>query len=194
MSGPRSDNKAKVPVAETTRHVFFDKIFSALAAIVIAGMTSSICLAVEPAPVANTPVAAKPKVGPASGLGSGPMVITSSSLTANRESGTAIFEGSVVAKNNDVTIRSDYMLVKYAEGGDVTSIESTGNVSFVTKSGAITSDHATYYAADKKLVFSGSPRAVEGSSVVTGQEITYYIEQEKYTVKDSKVLFEGKRK
>lgn len=180
------------------------KSFIAFVAILLVAMTASICLAEKAHGIINATNSTARASGLTNGitntptaksvLGSGPMVITSASMTANRAESTAVFEGGVVAKNNDVTIHADNMLVKYAEGGDVTSIESTGNVSFVTPNGAITSDTATYYAADKKLVFTGSPKAIQGASVVTGTEITYFIELEKYIVKNSKVLFEGKKK
>ena len=143
--------------------------------------------------VANTTaVTNTPK--PGAELGTGPMVITAESFTADRETGTALFDVSVTAKNNDVTLHADKMLVYYAEGGDVTKIDSSGHVSFATKEGTITSDFSVYYADEKKMVFTGGPKAVEGSSVVTGTEIVYYIDQEKYKVKNSKVLFEGKKK
>lgn len=138
-----------------------------------------------PAPITNTTAKSE--------LGSGPMVITSTSLMANRDAGTALFEGSVIAKNNDVTIHSDKMLVYYADGGAVTRIDSTGNVHFVTKTGSVDSELAVYYADQKKIIFTGNPRAVEGSNIVTGTEIIYFVELEKYSVKNSKVLFEGKK-
>ncbi len=145
-----------------------------------------------PAVSNSAAVANAPK--PGSELGTGPMVITSATFSTDRQAGTALFEGTVAAKNNDVTLHADKMLVYYAEGGDVTRIDSTGHVSFATKDGTITSDYSVYYADDKRLVFTGEPKAVEGSSVVTGKEIVYYIDKEKYNVKGSKVLFVGKRK
>ena len=99
----------------------------------------------------------------------GPINITSETLTADNKARTALFEGNVVAKTTDMTIYSDKMLVFYKEGsGDVTKIESTGNVRLLKGTRLITSQNAVYYADEDKVVFTGEPRAMDGENVVTG--------------------------
>src|SRR3990172_12147740 len=73
----------------------------------------------------------------------GPITITSETLTADNKAHTALFEKNVVAKTTNLTIQADKMLVFYKEdGGDVTKIESTGNVKVLKEDRIITSKAA----------------------------------------------------
>ena len=64
----------------------------------------------------------------------GPILITSQTLLSDDKARTALFEGSVVAKTENMTIYSDKMLVYYAEGtGNVTKIVAEGSVKLVKK-------------------------------------------------------------
>ena len=124
----------------------------------------------------------------------GPINITSATLTADNKARTALFEGNVVAKTTDMTIYSDKMLVFYKEGsGDVTKIESTGNVRLLKGTRLITAQNAVYYADEDKVVFTGEPRAVDGENVVTGTTMTYYISQDRSYVEKSKVFLKSKK-
>lgn len=127
----------------------------------------------------------------------GPVVITSATLTADNKAHTALFEGSVIAKTETMTIFSDTMLVHYSEDGKITQIESRGHVKLVKGERVITSDEATYFAVEDKVIFTGQPKAVEGGSMVTGTKMTYFLKDDRSVVQDSKVFmergFSGKR-
>ena len=124
----------------------------------------------------------------------GPINITSETLTSDNKAHTALFEGKVVAKTTDTTIHADKMLVFYSEGsGEVTKIESTGNVRLLKGGRLITSQAATYYADEDKVVFTGEPRAEDGENVVTGTVMTYYISQDRSYVEKSKVFLKNKK-
>ncbi len=124
----------------------------------------------------------------------GPINITSETLTSDNKAHTALFEGKVVAKTTDTTIHADKMLVYYNEGsGEVTKIEATGNVRLLKGGRLITSQAATYYADEDKVVFTGEPRAEDGENVVTGNVMTYYISQDRSFVEKSKVFLKNKK-
>ncbi len=124
----------------------------------------------------------------------GPINITSETLTSDNKAHTALFEGKVVAKTSEMTIYADKMLVYYKEGsGDVTKIDSTGNVRLLKGGRLITSQAAVYYADDDKVVFTGEPRAEDGENVVTGETMTYYISQDRSYVEKSKVFLKNKK-
>jgi lipopolysaccharide export system protein LptA len=124
----------------------------------------------------------------------GPINITSETLTSDNKAHTALFEGKVVAKTTDMTIYADKMLVFYREGsGDVTKIESTGNVRLLKSGRLITSKMAVYYADEDKVIFTGEPRAEDGENVVTGATMTYYISQDRSFVEKSKVFLKNKK-
>lgn len=122
-------------------------------------------------------------------LGSkGPVVITSTTLTADNKARTALFEGSVIAKSENMTLYSDSMLVYYTETGKITKIEATGHIKLIKGERVITSDSAIYLAGEEKVIFTGEPRAMEGSSTVTGTKMTYFLNDDRSIVENSKVI------
>ncbi|HET6516413.1 MAG TPA: LptA/OstA family protein [Thermodesulfovibrionales bacterium] len=123
----------------------------------------------------------------------GPVVITSSSLTADNKAHTALFEGTVVAKSDDMTISSDRMLVTYTEGGAITRIDAEGNVKLIRSERVITADAATYFADEEKVVFTGEPRAAEGGNVVTGTKMIYLMKEDRSIVENSKVFIKDRK-
>ncbi len=124
----------------------------------------------------------------------GPIVVTSETLTADNKANTALFERNVVATTPEMTIHADKMLVFYKEqGGEVTKIEATGNVRLHKDTSVITSQSAVYYADQDKLVFTGSPRAVDGENVVTGSKMTFLIKEDRSIVENSKVFLKNKK-
>jgi lipopolysaccharide export system protein LptA len=124
----------------------------------------------------------------------GPITITSETLTADNMAHTALFENKVVAKTTNLTIQSDKMLVFYNEtGGDVTKIEATGNVKVIKEARIITSQEATYFAEEEKVVFTGEPRAMDGDNVVSGTKIVYFTGNDRYLVENSKVVLKSKK-
>ena len=141
-----------------------------------------ISIAVLVLPAFTALAAPKPQV-------KGPITVTSETLTADNRAHTALFEKNVVARTPDMTLYADNMLVFYTEkGGDVTKIEATGNVRLYKDSRVITSQKATYFAGEGKVVFTGEPRAVDGKNVVTGSTMTYFIDQDRSYVENSKVI------
>ncbi|MFH1014380.1 MAG: LptA/OstA family protein [Nitrospirota bacterium] len=124
----------------------------------------------------------------------GPIVITSQTLLSDNKALTALFEGSVVAKTENMTLYSDKMLVYYAEGsGNVTKIEAEGRVKLVKKDLVVTSKAANYFADEEKVIFTGEPRAVEKGNIVTGTKMTYLMKEDRSFVENSRVLLENKK-
>jgi lipopolysaccharide export system protein LptA len=121
----------------------------------------------------------------ASGKDSGgqPIVIKSNELQADTKTRSATFVGKVVARQGDITIHTDKLVVRYAEkGGDVEKVEAFGNVRIVQENRIGTAQHAVYYTKDGKIVLTGSPRVVQGKDMVSGSEITYFVNEEKSVV------------
>lgn len=120
----------------------------------------------------------------------GPITITSSTLTADNKAHTALFEGSVMAKTETTTIHADKMLVHYTDAGKVTKIEATGHVRLVKGERVITSDEATFLADEEKVIFTGQPKAVEGTTMVTGTKMIYLMKEDRSLVEQSRVFME----
>lgn len=121
----------------------------------------------------------------------GPVTVTSETLTADNQAHTALFETNVVAKTMDMTMHADWMLVHYTDpGGDITKIESKGNVKVYKEDKVMTSQEAVYYAdPPQRIVFSGTPRAFDGQNVISGTKITYFIDDNRSFIEGgSKVI------
>jgi lipopolysaccharide transport protein LptA len=123
-------------------------------------------------------------------MGQGPIVITAETLVADKKTNSAVFEGSVVARSEDMTLKSDRMEVKYGDGGTIVYIDATGNVTLLRGAQVVTAERAEYFAEGRKIVFTGSPRAVETSNVVTGTKMTYLIDEDRFIVEGSRVLLD----
>jgi len=123
-----------------------------------------------------------------------PIVITSQTLTAESNNKTAVFEGSVVATKEDLTIYSDKMTVFYDNSeSKIRKIYAVGNVKVHKNERVIFSDEATYMEDEKKIIFTGNPRAVEGENVVSGTQITFYLEDERAYVEGSRVILQDQK-
>ncbi|MDP1758716.1 MAG: LptA/OstA family protein [Thermodesulfovibrionales bacterium] len=124
----------------------------------------------------------------------GPILITSQTLLSDNKARTALFEGSVVAKTESMTLYSDKMLVYYAEGsGNVTKIEAEGKVKLVKKDLVVTSKAANYFADEEKIIFTGEPKAIQKGDIITGTKMTYFMKEDRSFVENSRVLLENKK-
>jgi lipopolysaccharide export system protein LptA len=118
-----------------------------------------------------------------------PIIITSQTLIADNNLNTVTFEGTVVAKNEDITIYSDKMEVFYNNSlGEITKIYASGNVRALKDARTIFSEEAMYLGEEDKIIFTGEPKAVDGENVITGTEIIYFIKKNRTIVKASRVV------
>lgn len=123
-----------------------------------------------------------------------PVVITSKTLTAHNKTNTAVFEGSVVAKTDGITMSSDRMTVFYDNSeSKIKKIHATGNVKVHDKERAIFAKEAVYLDKEEKIIFTGNPKAVEGENVITGTQITFFLKEERAVVEGSRVILQNKQ-
>ncbi|MDA8326243.1 MAG: lipopolysaccharide transport periplasmic protein LptA [Nitrospiraceae bacterium] len=134
----------------------------------------------------------KNKTGKGPAAKKGPIVITSDRLSADSNTHTAVFSGRVQAKNDNMWLYSDKMVVHYSEEGGVQTIDAVGRVKLIKEDRVVTSDKALYTKADDKVVFTGKPKIVQGDTIVTGAVITYYVSADRMDVQNSKVLMQSK--
>ncbi len=122
------------------------------------------------------------------------ITITSETFTTDNRKSTAVFEGSVVAKTDEVTIYSDRMTVSYSDAEkNVKEIRATGNVKVHSKEKAIFSKEASYITDEENIIFSGNPKVIEGDNVITGTRITYFLKDDRVVVEDSRVILQNKQ-
>jgi lipopolysaccharide export system protein LptA len=112
-----------------------------------------------------------------------PITIKSNELYSDSKTSTAVFSGKVVAKQQDVTIYADKLVVHYSkQGGQVDRVEATGNVRIVQLNRIGTAGRAVYDNKGGKIILYDNPRVQQGKNVVSGKEITYYIGEDKSVV------------
>ncbi len=123
-----------------------------------------------------------------------PIVITSQSLMANNREHIAVFEGTVVAKSEDLTIHADKMTVySDPDGNNIQKLHAAGNVKVHKSETALFADEALYFSDEEKIIFSGKPKAIQKGNVITGSEIIFFLEDERAIVKNSRVVLKNRK-
>lgn len=123
-----------------------------------------------------------------------PIVITSETLTADSRNGTAVFEGSVIARTEDITMHSNRMTVYYDNSQKkVRKIHALGDVKVNKGERALFSDEAIFLEEEGKIIFTGNPRAVEGENLISGRQIIFYLEDDRAVVEGSRVILQNKQ-
>jgi lipopolysaccharide export system protein LptA len=112
-----------------------------------------------------------------------PITVKSNEMTADNKGKTAIFTGRVVAKQDDITIFSDKLVVGYADKNkEVEKVEAVGNVRIVQQNRTGFADQAVYDSHNGRIVLTGTPRVVQGGDRISGKVITYYVDDDKSDV------------
>jgi lipopolysaccharide export system protein LptA len=112
-----------------------------------------------------------------------PIQIKSDQLTADNARRSATFSGNVTARQGDLLIYADKLVVFYGENnGGVTRAEVTGNVRIVQGDRQGRAEHGVYDSAAGTIVLDGKPQVFQGDDVITGTVITYFLEEQKSVV------------
>lgn len=118
------------------------------------------------------------------GSTSEPIEVSARQLDADQQQNQATFSGEVVAKQGEITLYCDKLVV-YALGdqGQVDRLEAFGEVRVVQLDRIATADRAVYRQAQGTLSLFGNARVHQGQSEVTGSEIIVYLEENRSLVK-----------
>lgn len=112
-----------------------------------------------------------------------PITIKADDLKADNKGKTAIFIGRVVARQEDVTIYSDKLIIYYGDGQDeVDKIEAIGSVRILQTNRVGTGGHALYENRDGKITLTINPKVTQDKDSVTGKVIIYYLDEERSEV------------
>jgi lipopolysaccharide export system protein LptA len=135
-------------------------------------LVSLLLLALAPAAFAASPSASRE-----------PLKIKSDTLHADNEKKTATFEGKVVARQGDLTLYADRLVISYSgEGKDLSRVEAFGNVRILQGSRQASAAHAVYEPKGGRIMLDGSPRVVQGEDVISGKLITYFVNEQRSVV------------
>jgi lipopolysaccharide export system protein LptA len=116
-----------------------------------------------------------------------PIDITSDTVEADQKQNTATFKGNVIAKQEDVTLYANTLLIIYdPDTKKLKEIIATGNVKVVQLDRRATGQKATFDQDANKVVLDGDAVVREGTNVIRGERITFYVEEERSVVEPGK--------
>jgi lipopolysaccharide export system protein LptA len=112
-----------------------------------------------------------------------PLKVKSDTLHADNEKKTATFEGKVVARQGDLTLYADRLVISYSgTGRELSRVEAFGNVRIMQGTRQASSGHAIYDPKGARIVLDDSPKVMQGEDVISGKLITYYVDEQKSVV------------
>lgn len=112
-----------------------------------------------------------------------PIKIKSDQLLTDNSQKMATFTGNVAARQGDLTIYADKLVIRYADDeGGISSAEVTGNVRIVQGERRAQADHGLYDAKRNRIVLDGNPKVFQNSDTISGKVITYYLDQDRSEV------------
>jgi lipopolysaccharide export system protein LptA len=116
-----------------------------------------------------------------------PIDITSDTVEMDQKQNTATFKGNVVAKQEDVTLYANTLVVVYdPDTKKLKEIIATGNVKVVQLDRRATGQKVTFDQDENKVVLDGDAVIREGANVIRGERITFYVEEERSVVESGK--------
>jgi lipopolysaccharide export system protein LptA len=114
-----------------------------------------------------------------------PIDITSDMVEADQKQVT--FKGNVVAKQEDVTLYANTLVIIYDQGTKkLKEIIATGNVKVVQQDRRATGQKVTFDQDQNKVTLDGDAVVREGTNVIRGERITFYVEEERSVVEPEK--------
>lgn len=102
-----------------------------------------------------------------------PVEITADSLSVDQENGVAVFTGNVVIGQADLRLTAPRVEVIYGETeGQISRLEATGGVTFVTAEAAAEAQQASYDLDGEQLVMTGDVLLTQGASALAADTMT----------------------
>ncbi len=108
---------------------------------------------------------------------SAPVKITADRLEVDDLARTLIFSGQALARQGDLTIAAQQLIVHYAQDNrDIVEIIADGEVRITQGERTATGRRAVYERQEGRVVLTGSPLVQDGQSSVQGHEITLFLD------------------
>jgi lipopolysaccharide export system protein LptA len=105
----------------------------------------------------------------------------------NQKESTFTFIGNVVAKQKDSTLYANKLIVfNDSNTKRLKEVVAVGNVKVVQLERRATSQKATFYQEENKVVFDGEVVIWEGENIIRGERVTYYIDEDRSVVEGKK--------
>jgi len=116
-----------------------------------------------------------------------PIDIASDTVEANQKENTVTFKGNVVAKQEEMTLFANTLIIHYdPETKKLKVITAIGNVKIVQLDRRATSQKASFQQDENKLVLDGDAVVREGENVIMGERVIFYVNEERSVVEGGK--------
>ena len=116
-----------------------------------------------------------------------PIDIASDTVEADQKQNKVTFKGNVVAKQEDVTLYANTLVMIYdPDTKKLKEIIANGNVKVVQLDRRATGQKVTFDQDKNQVVLDGDAVVREGTNVIRGERITYYVEEERSVVEPVK--------
>jgi lipopolysaccharide export system protein LptA len=116
-----------------------------------------------------------------------PIDITSDTVEASQKDNTVTFNGNVIAKQEDITLYANKMVVSYnPDTKKFKEIMAVGNVRIVQLDRRATSQKASFEQDAAKVTLEGEAVLREGENVIRGERIIYYVDEQRSVVEGGK--------
>jgi lipopolysaccharide export system protein LptA len=104
---------------------------------------------------------------------SAPVEVAADSLTVDQDTGTAVFSGNVVIGQGDLRLSASSVRVIYDEAtGDITKLNASGGVTFITATEAAEAQTAVYDLTSGTIVLTGDVLLTQGASALSANQMT----------------------
>jgi lipopolysaccharide export system protein LptA len=112
-----------------------------------------------------------------------PIKIKANELVTDNNNRTSTFVGKVSARQGDLTIFSDKLVINYSEKDhEVEKVEAFGNVRILQGNRQALAGHALYDNKAGKIILDTAPKVYQGDDVISGNVITYLVDEQKSVV------------
>jgi len=123
----------------------------------------------------------------ASGAEDAPITVEADHMSSVEKESSVIFTGEVDARQDNVRIRTDKMIVYYTEKAKAESdaevsqkvekLVCNGNVQITRDDWLGTSRDIVYLSGERQFILIGDAKAWQGQNMVSGDKIIYYIDE-----------------
>ncbi len=112
-----------------------------------------------------------------------PIEITADRLSADNAKSSVTFEGTVHAKQGDVTLNADKIFAEYSKGaGAIEKIVADGSVRVTQPGRTATAARAVFYNLEQRIVLSGDTVLTQGENTLKGETVTIYLKENRSVV------------
>jgi lipopolysaccharide export system protein LptA len=165
-------------------------------------MWAAVAFSAAPQPPAGRalPSNATTDASPTTAFRNAPMTITSERLTIHDAEHRASFEGSVVARQGDLTLRADRVDIWTVDtpsamsgmtygGSNVSLIKAYGHVEVTQNDRVVQADQAVYTQATQQIELMGNLSGHEaGGYKVAGTHMVIYLQEHRSVIEQSHVV------